>query len=96
VATLGAVGLSLAAIGYLAVTDPKRRRAFRQGEAGRRWAPAAWAAALVPGALVPFASGAAGFVLWLGATATAGWMLVGMEPGRLESARTWILGRRRL
>jgi len=94
-ATLGAVGISLAAIGYLAVTDPKRRRAFRQAAAGERWALAGWALALLPGAVVPFASGGAGFVVWLGATATLGWLLVGLPPDRLEAARVWLSGRRR-
>ena len=89
-ATLGAVGVSLAAIGYLAVTDPKRRRAFRQAGAGERRAAAGWAVALMPGVLVPWASGGGGFVVWLGATATAGWLLVGMQPERLESARLWL------
>jgi hypothetical protein len=94
-ATFSAVGVSLAAIGYLAVTDPKRRRAFRQAEVGERRALVGWAVALLPGALVPLASGGAGFVLWLGATATLGWLLVGIRPERLESVRVMLRGRKR-
>lgn len=94
-ATLGAVGVSLAAIGYLAVTDPKRRRTFRHPEAGRPRAAVGWTVALLPGVLVPFASGGAGFVLWLGTTATAGWVLVALPPDRLEAARIWLSRRLR-
>jgi hypothetical protein len=35
-ATLGGTVVSLAGLGYLAATDPKRRRAFRLPEAERR------------------------------------------------------------
>ena len=81
-ATLGAVGVSLAAIGYLAATDPKRRRAFRLG-GGRRTAalPGLDARGARPGVLVPIWGAAApGSSVWLGATATVGWLLVGMAP----------------
>jgi hypothetical protein len=50
----------------------------------------------LPGVLVPFASGGAGFVVWLGATATMGWLVVGMRPERLESARGWMERRKGL
>lgn len=89
-ATLAAVGVSLAAIGYLAVTDPKRRRTHRQPAVAARLSGAAWALALLPGALVPFASGGGGFVIWLGATATLGWLLVAMDPAQLEAVRVWM------
>ena len=50
--------------------------------AGGRGAPgaAAWALVLLPGVLVPLCERGAGFVVWLGATATLGWLLVGMAP----------------
>lgn len=92
IATLAATGASLAALGWLAATDPKRRRAFRLSLAPvqPRARNAAWALALLPGALVPLASGGAGFVLWLGAVSVAGWGLAAMPPDdsltRLRSA----------
>jgi len=87
-ATLGAVGVSLAAIGYLAATDPKRRRAFRQPAVPKRWPRLAWTLVLLPGVLVPMGSVGAGFVIWLGASATLGWLLVGLSPKRL-GLRRW-------
>ena len=89
-ATLGAVGVSLAAIGYLAATDPKRRRAFRLPKVAERRPRLAWTLVLLPGVLVPIWSGGAGFVLWLGASATLGWLLVGLSPRRLEALRLWL------
>lgn len=86
-ATLAAVGVSLAAIGYLAVTDPKRRRTHRQPAVAARHSGAAWVLVVLPGVLVPFASGGGGFVVWLGTTATLGWLLVAVDPARLEALR---------
>ena len=80
-ATVGAVGVSLAALGYLAATDPKRRRAFRLPEVAERWPGVAWALVLLPGLLVPLASGGAGFVIWLGASAIGGWGVAAGAPG---------------
>jgi hypothetical protein len=81
-ATAAAAAVSLAAVGYLAATDSKRRRAFRLPPVGRRYAGAAWALALSPGALLPFASGAGGFCVWLGAVAVGGWAIAATPPGR--------------
>jgi hypothetical protein len=53
-ATCIAVGASLAVLGQLAATDPKRRRAFRLPPPERRRAELLWTAALLPGALLPF------------------------------------------
>jgi hypothetical protein len=82
-ATAAAVALSLGSLGYVAATDPKRRRAFRQPPARRRHAGAAWALALSPGALLPVASGAGGFCVWLGAVAVGGWAIAATPPGRM-------------
>lgn len=84
-ATAAAVGVSLGALGHLAATDPKRRRSFRLPPAGSRRAGLAWAAALLPGLLVPVWSGAAGFFAWLGAVTVAGWWLAATAPGRGEA-----------
>lgn len=84
-ATVVATGVSLGALGWLSATDPKRRRTFGI-EAGSQPAPRwAWALVLVPGVLVPFWSGAAGFVLWLGAVSVVGWALVAVPPGRMPA-----------
>ena len=86
-ATLGGTGVSLAALGYLAATDPKRRRAFRLPTAKRRRAGLAWAAALLAGALVPVWSGGGGFLIWFGATTVTGWGLAAISPERVSAWR---------
>ena len=55
------------------------------------------ALALMPGVLVHVRErpGGRDFVVWLGATATLGWLLVGIPPQRLEAARVWLSGRKR-
>ena len=81
-AALAATGLSLAGLGWLSATDPKRRRAFGlPALTTERPARAVWALVPLPGMLVPFWSGAAGFVIWLGATSVLGWVLVAVPPG---------------
>ena len=92
-ATLGGTALSLAALGWLAANDPKRRRAFDlAAHPGPRRAGVAWTLAFLPGLLVPFWSGGAGLVLWLGAVSVAGWVLAAVSPDRsaawLRSLRT--------
>lgn len=81
-ATLGGIGVSLAALGWMAAVDPKRRRVFHlpaRPVASRR---TGWIIALAPGLVVPFLSGAAGLVLWLGAVSVAGWALISIPPGQ--------------
>ena len=56
--------VSLAALGYLAATDPKRRRAFRLPDPAPAPAGLGWAAVLLPGFCVPVWAGAAGFFVW--------------------------------
>lgn len=82
-ATLLAVGVSLGAIAALSVTDAKRRRAFRLPPVERRWGRLLWGLVFVPGILVPFTSGAAGFVIWTGAVTVAGWVVAALPPGRV-------------
>jgi hypothetical protein len=81
-ATLAAVGVSLAALAHLAATDPKRRRAFRLPEPGPRRPGVVWAAALLPGLLLPVSAGAGGFFVWLGAVAVLGWAIAALSPNR--------------
>ncbi|MBP7001367.1 hypothetical protein [Amaricoccus sp.] len=86
-ATMIATGVSLVAIGRLAAADPKRRRAFRLPPAGRRRPGLAWTAALLPGVLLPFWSGAGGFFVWLGAVTVAGWVVAAVSPDRRLALR---------
>lgn len=81
-ATLGVVGVSLAALGYLTATDPKRRRVFRLKPARRRHGRLGWAVVLLPGLLLPAVAGAGGFFVWLGATSVVGWGLAAISPTR--------------
>ena len=95
-AALAATGLSLAGLGWLSATDPKRRRAFGlAAPTTERPARAVWALVPLPGMLVPFWSGAAGFVIWLGATSVLGWVLVAVPPGwiaaRIHAPRRLVL-----
>lgn len=81
-ATTAATAVSLVALGRLAAGDPKRRRAFRLPAQENRRAGLLWAAALAPGLLVPFWSGAAGFFVWLGAVSVFGWVAAAISPDR--------------
>jgi hypothetical protein len=80
-ATLAGTAMSLAALGYLAATDPKRRRSFRLPAPERRHPGAAWIAALAPGALVGAVGGAGAFFVWLGTASVLGWGVAAAPPG---------------
>lgn len=82
-ATLLAVGVSLGAVAALCVTDAKRRRAFRLPPVDRRWSGLLWTLVFLPGVVLPFASGAAGFVAWTGAVPLVGWIIAALPPGRI-------------
>lgn len=87
-ATTAAITLSLAGLGWLNATDPKRRRAFGMKPLpGARPIRAIWTAVLLPGILMPVWSGGAGFVLWLGATSVLAWALIALPPGKLPVPR---------
>lgn len=97
IATLAATAVSGGGLAYLAATDGKRRRAFRLPPAGPRRGAAAWAAVLLPGVVLPVWSGAAGFFVWLGATAVLGWAIGATAPGRIADlhgqAAGWLRAR---
>ncbi len=81
--TVIATAITLAGIGWLAVTDPKRRRVFEMSDPARprRTVPVV-AAAFIPGiALLALGNGAA-FVVWLGATTVFGWGIAALTPAR--------------
>jgi len=81
-ATFAAIAASLAGVGYLAGTDPKRRRAFRLPPAARSSPRLGWALVLAPGVLLPFAAGGAGFTVWIGAVSVVGWAIAALPPER--------------
>lgn len=86
-ATVTATAVSLGAIGWLAATDPKRRRAFRQPAMPRRHSRLLWTAVWLPGVLLPFWSGGAGLVIWMGAVSVAGWGVAAISPRRSAAWR---------
>lgn len=85
--TLAGTAVSLAGLGYLAATDPKRRRAFRLPPVAKRRPRLGWAAALVPGALVAALAGAGSFFVWFGAVTVVGWTLAATRPEAAEATR---------
>jgi hypothetical protein len=85
--TVAAVLVSLAAIAWLAATDPKRRRVFDLPPARRR-PVLAWTAALLPGAWLAWLGNGAGFVTWLGASTVLGWGLAALPPAAWRAARS--------
>ena len=89
-----AIAASLAALGYLSATDPKRRRVFRlPPPGGSSHAPIAWAAAVLPGLLLLGPSGGAGFTIWFGAAAFGGFIVALVPPGRPEALLRQLRGR---
>jgi hypothetical protein len=81
-AVLAGSAASLAALRYLASTDPKRRRAFRLPPPKERHPRAAWTAVVASGALVATIAGAGGFFVWLGAVTVLGWAIAASRPER--------------
>lgn len=81
-ATLVGTALSLAAIGWTAATDPKRRRAFRLPPRPRHPAAvrAAWTGVALCGLGVALWGGAGGLFVWGGAVIVSGWCLVAPPP----------------
>jgi hypothetical protein len=86
-ATVIGTAVSLGALGYLAATDPKRRRAFRLPPTEGRRAGLAWLVALTPGVVIPSLGGGGGFIVWLGATSVGGWALAAVSPNRVAAIR---------
>ena len=92
--TLLAVAASLAALGRLAATDPKRRRAFRlEPYEGERRVRILWCLAFAPGAALAGLGTAADFVVWCGAGTTLGWVLVATPPALQQR---WLQAAKRL
>lgn len=89
--TLAGLGVSLAALAWIAAGDPKRLRAFRRPVVVRRGVGLAWALALAPGVLVPLWGGSGGFFVWLGAATVAGWAMAAVSPDRVAATRAALL-----
>jgi len=89
-AAIVATVVSLAALAYLAATDPKRRRVFRVAPfAGRRLVGPALAAVFLPGVLLLAFANGAGFIVWLGALSVAGWGVAALSPAQATHLRAW-------
>lgn len=74
---LAAVAVSAGFVLLLCLGDPKRRRtidAIAQGDSGPR-RRAFVVAACLPGLLCVVQGDAAGFLIWLGGTGAAGWLM---------------------
>ncbi|MEM6578821.1 MAG: hypothetical protein AAF678_10040 [Pseudomonadota bacterium] len=80
--------LSLIGLGYLAATDAKRRRIFRQSPIETR--PFAWPARIAtfaPGIYFCLIGHWSGLTIWAGAVTTLGWAMVAIPPNRYAEAR---------
>lgn len=87
-AAVPALAVTLVALGWLTVTDPKRRRAFRRPTfTGRRRVAVAWMVVLLPGVLLLATGEAAGFLIWMGAASVAGWAMAAIPPARAARIR---------
>lgn len=79
----GLIVLSLAGLGYLAWTDPKRRRVHGIPLPQRR--RCLWPARVVvfgPGLLLTGLGHWSGLAIWAGAVTTLGWVLAALSPAR--------------
>lgn len=83
--------LSLLGLGYLAATDPKRRRIFGQSKLeGRLMAWPARVAAFAPGMYLTVIGHWSGLTIWAGAVTTIGWAMVAIPPTRYAEARSYL------
>ena len=75
---LCALLVSLMGLGYLALTDPKRRRIAHVPKQSPvvRIASLGWSVVALPGAVLLLLGEVSAFVCWLGAITVAGWLLV--------------------
>lgn len=86
-----AIAVTLAGIGRLAATDPKRRRSFDLPPfRGNRQVALAMTAVLLPSVLLLAIGSGADFVAWLGAVSVAGWAVAAVSPRRTKRAMRWL------
>ena len=92
-AAIAAIAVTLAGIGRLAATDPKRRRSFGLPPfRGNRQVALALTAVFMPGVLLLAIGSGADFVAWLGAICVAGWAVAAVSPWRVAWAWRWFAG----
>lgn len=77
-----AVAASVAALAWLAASDPKRRRVFGFAPVAQRRRRLSIAALVLPGVLLAATGVWAGFVIWLAALTVLGWCLAALSPTR--------------
>lgn len=90
--TLLALACTLGGLGYLAVTDPKRRRVFGLEARARPFAWPARIAVFAPGLALAAAGAWAALTIWLGAATVSGWGLAALPPGRAGRLAARLLG----
>ena len=89
------ITLSLTGLGYLAVTDPKRRRSFGQPKLdGRRLLWPARSAVFGPGVYLTLIGHWSGLSIWAGAVTTLGWAMAAIRPDTYARLRTLLRARR--
>ncbi|MEM9097981.1 MAG: hypothetical protein AAGC79_05595 [Pseudomonadota bacterium] len=93
--TILSLALSTVGAAYLAITNPKRRRAFRQESLESR--PYLWlsrVAVLGPGLLFLALGNWAVMVLWAGGITVIGWGIAATSPDHLQQFWAWSAERR--
>ncbi|MEM8790182.1 MAG: hypothetical protein AAGE80_01090 [Pseudomonadota bacterium] len=88
--TIIALLLSAVAAAYIAVTDPKRRRAFRQEQVTERtylWP--ARLAILGPGVIFMLLGYWAAMVIWAGGVTVIGWGVAATSPIHIAQFKSW-------
>lgn len=80
--------ISICGICYLAVTNPKRRRAFNLAILNRRrWVWAARLSIILPFLLLIFTANWSGLSIWAGAVTVLGWIVAATSPHHLAAVR---------
>ncbi|MEM0922425.1 MAG: hypothetical protein AAGF44_01055 [Pseudomonadota bacterium] len=87
--TILALILSGIGLAYLAVTDPKRRRAFAQPVLERRrWKLVARLLVFLPGFGLAFLGDVAAVIIWLGAITVLGWGIAALSPLHIDALKS--------
>lgn len=80
----GALAITLLAITYLGLIDPKRRRVFDTSVS--KWLPhsriAGWILVLLPGVVLIIAGQLSAFLIWFGAATVVSWGMAARPPRR--------------
>lgn len=80
---LAAIAATLVSLSFAAASDPKRRRVSGlPAPEKRRGLAVSLSGILLPGVLLIALGDGAGFVVWLGASTVAGWIVAALPPDR--------------